>query len=110
MKTKTPITPAPTRIVTSTGADAARYLREYFKNANFSSNSSYYTVGTSKARHASVAQMVSWFRQNRNIALDAGWFGRSLNAAQSAGLAVTVGTATDHTTGREILVYRNARS
>jgi hypothetical protein len=95
------------RVVITKPTEAVRYLREYMRSADFSTTP-FYTIGTSKARWASVAQMVTWFRTNRNLDIDAGWFGRSLNEAENQGLASTTGMIRNEN-GRNILIYRNFR-
>lgn len=96
------------KVVISNSTVATTYLRDYFRSANFNS-SPYYTVGKSKARWASVAQIVEWYRTSRGINLDAGWFGRSLNAAESDNMAVT-STSVRTAAGKNVNVYRNVRS
>lgn len=97
-----------TKVVITSSTEAVRYLRDYMREANFSATGSHYTVGTSKARWTSVAQMVSWYRTNKNLAIDAGWMGRSLNAAITAGMAVSRSTA-KAPTGKTVSIYRNSR-
>jgi hypothetical protein len=100
---------APTaRVAVSSPTAAVKVLRDYMRSVDFTTQP-YYTVGTSKARWTSVAQIVSWFKANRNIEYNAGWLGRSLNAAQADGLSVTA-TVIKTSNQKSVTVYRNAKS
>lgn len=63
-------------------------------------------VNNSRARHATIREIASWYQNQYNSTLDAGWFGRSLNAAIKGGRPVS--SISTQIKGRSVKLYRRS--